>query len=171
MRSKQRACPPDKLTTSDLGKGGGHSLANVHVWTWVRVLWSMQRRRVRGTGMHDSDYLQTAMLKVQHCPECSVIQAEPLQLFPFHTILTNERVLPCLWPAFCLFLQPLFQGSPRSEHRAPGPRDEGLHIQVNQLGSSYAPGSALFFKKMSLGQMAPPTLPPEKTSQLNFLPV
>lgn len=133
MTSTTDGIQADKATTSDLGKGGGHSLANVRVWTAFCPVVSAEKTSQR----HSHAHLRSS----PNCsagspalPECFV-----LQLFPLHTVLTDQRVLTVTPATFGLFLQPLFQGSPRSEHRAPGPRDTGLHFQgIKQPGFSYA---------------------------------
>ena len=142
------------------------SLANVHVWATFCPVVSAEKTSQR----HSHARLRLSPncnAESPALPECFVIQ-----LFPLHTILTNERVLTVTPAAFCLFLQPLFQGSPRSEHRAPGPRDTGLHFQgIKQPGFSYTQAQVLplfFKKKCYLATGCPP--PPEKMSQLNFLP-
>ena len=140
------------------------SLANVHVWATFCPVVSAEKTSQR----HSHARLRLSPncnAESPALPECFVIQ-----LFPLHTILTNERVLTVTPAAFCLFLQPLFQGSPRSEHRAPGPRDTGLHFQgIKQPGFSYAQAQVppLFFKKkMLFGHRVPPT--PRKNESANF---
>lgn len=137
--------------------------ARVVVTAWLTsmcgrpsVLWSLQGRQVRGTAPYDSDYLQTAMLKVQHCPECFVIQ-----LFPSHTVLTNKRVLTmppaCLLPLSSATLARLSQIRTQSSW-AQGCRSVLSGCQAARLflcSGSKSRHSSL--KKMSFGQRVPPT--------------
>lgn len=146
--------------------------ARVVVTAWLTsmcgqpsVLWSLQGRQVRGTATHDSDYLQTAMLKVQHCPECFVIQ-----LFPSHTVLTNEGAHHASSPPFASFFSHSCKALPDQNTELLGPGTQVCAFRVSgspALLTLRLQVPPLFFKnKMSFGQRVPAT--PRKNRSAKF---
>ena len=131
------------------------------------VLWSLQRRQVRGTATHDSDYLQTAMLKVQHCQNASWSSSS--HCTPYSQ---TRGCSPWLQPPFASFFSHSFKALPDQNTELLGP---GTQVCTFRVSSSLAflmlrlkSRHSSLKKKCYLATGCPP--PPEKMSQLNFLP-